>query len=228
MKHTLIAGLMAILFAAAPAAASVKYFDFTFAPKSNFLASAYGTIGFGMDVISAAQPTTRFVYDPYYKDYATQYYATSLDFVRYLSVTVQNSTDPSANNTFTLTSTDPMIGVLFDVSLLGVNFNTPLFAQQTYNDGSTWWNWGTWDKAGPTNVGGGVDQSRTGDFQLFSGDSSFAPYGIDPYQMSSGNGEEMQLTSFGPAAVPEPSTYALLCIGLGVVGFVRRKMVTRG
>ena len=28
----------------------------------------------------------------------------------------------------------------------------------------------------------------------------------------------------GPAAVPEPSTYALLCISLGVVGYARRKM----
>jgi hypothetical protein len=27
------------------------------------------------------------------------------------------------------------------------------------------------------------------------------------------------------SAVPEPSTYALLCISLGVVGFVRKKMV---
>jgi PEP-CTERM motif len=32
--------------------------------------------------------------------------------------------------------------------------------------------------------------------------------------------------AIGPAtAVPEPSTYALLCISLGVVGFVRKKMV---
>jgi hypothetical protein len=30
--------------------------------------------------------------------------------------------------------------------------------------------------------------------------------------------------STGAAAVPEPSTYALLCIGLGVVGYARRKM----
>lgn len=29
------------------------------------------------------------------------------------------------------------------------------------------------------------------------------------------------------AAVPEPSTYALLCIGLGVVGYARRRMVKK-
>ena len=33
--------------------------------------------------------------------------------------------------------------------------------------------------------------------------------------------------SFGPAAVPEPSTYALLCISLGVVGFARKKMAVK-
>ena len=31
-------------------------------------------------------------------------------------------------------------------------------------------------------------------------------------------------TSFDPAAVPEPSTYLLLTIALGAVGFVRRKL----
>jgi hypothetical protein len=35
---------------------------------------------------------------------------------------------------------------------------------------------------------------------------------------------QMKLVS-SPATVPEPSTYALLCISLGVVGFVRKKMV---
>ncbi len=35
--------------------------------------------------------------------------------------------------------------------------------------------------------------------------------------------------SFGnTTAVPEPSTYALLCISLGVVGFARRRMVSKG
>ena len=33
--------------------------------------------------------------------------------------------------------------------------------------------------------------------------------------------------AIGPAAVPEPSTYALLCISLGVVGYARKKMVER-
>jgi hypothetical protein len=36
---------------------------------------------------------------------------------------------------------------------------------------------------------------------------------------------QMQIDASGPSAVPESSTFALLCIGLGVVGFVRKKMV---
>ncbi len=36
----------------------------------------------------------------------------------------------------------------------------------------------------------------------------------------------MLLTALGPAAVPEPSTYILLTIALGAVGFARKKMST--
>ena len=38
-------------------------------------------------------------------------------------------------------------------------------------------------------------------------------------------GLNMQLSTGGSAAVPEPSTYALLCISLGVVGYARKKMM---
>ena len=36
--------------------------------------------------------------------------------------------------------------------------------------------------------------------------------------------EEMRIIASGPSAVPEPSTYALLCISLGVVGYARKRM----
>ena len=39
-------------------------------------------------------------------------------------------------------------------------------------------------------------------------------------------GDSMLLTALGPAAVPEPSTYILLTIALGAVGFARKKMST--
>jgi hypothetical protein len=46
------------------------------------------------------------------------------------------------------------------------------------------------------------------------------------YWYNHGNPYAMKLTvdNTPASAVPEPSTYALLCISLGVVGFVRRKM----
>ncbi len=63
MKRTLIAGLMTILFAAAPAAASVKYFDFTFVPlgAAGGTATAHGTIGLEMSLLSTPG---RYLYDP--------------------------------------------------------------------------------------------------------------------------------------------------------------------
>lgn len=37
----------------------------------------------------------------------------------------------------------------------------------------------------------------------------------------------MRIQASGSASVPEPSTFVLLSVSLGVVGFVRRKMVKR-
>ena len=38
------------------------------------------------------------------------------------------------------------------------------------------------------------------------------------------NPSMMRIQASDPTAVPEPSTYALLCIGLGVVGYARKRM----
>ena len=35
---------------------------------------------------------------------------------------------------------------------------------------------------------------------------------------------QVDATQNDAAAVPEPSTYALFCIGLGVLGYARKKM----
>ena len=45
----------------------------------------------------------------------------------------------------------------------------------------------------------------------------------DPGHSYSGTGVST-ITFYTPSAVPEPSTYALLCISLGVVGFARKKL----
>ena len=227
MKSMMIFGLMAILFAASPAAASVQYFNFAYAPLgiSGGTATATGTIGMEMSLLAAPG---RYLYDPL--NLYTNYGGTTADFVSSLTVTVSgsnptliNSVLVDANGTYTLNknnlNTSDYVAVLFDTSQ-GVNFGqSELVGQPSYYDStsSTWWNWGTDHQIN----GSAVPQSYTGDFQIFSSDTSLAPYGIYPYQMATGVGEPIQLTSF---ATPEPSTYALLGISLGVVGLVRRKL----
>ena len=216
MKRILIAGLLAILFTAAPAAASLMTFDFTFSGTDT---TAVGSITLDMAVLAAPG---RYRYDP--SDQYSNYNASNALVVAALTVTVSGSAEPLANTTYQLADFD---AVLFDSGVLGVDFTRQLVGQTTYVDGSsTSWGWGTWDKNGPTNVSGApVDQSYTGDFQLFSvyNSNPWSPTGIDPYGLTTGGGEPMLLTSFGPAAVPEPSTYVLLTISLGVVGYARRK-----
>ena len=41
------------------------------------------------------------------------------------------------------------------------------------------------------------------------------------------SGDGGTFTLYQPSAVPEPSTYALLCISLGVVGYARKRMVRK-
>ena len=55
---------------------------------------------------------------------------------------------------------------------------------------------------------------------------TFADIGITPdtYTWTVPSGDSITL-KFDSAAVPEPSTYALLSISLGVVGFARRRMM---
>ena len=216
MKRMMIVGFMAILFAASPAAASLQYFNFTYTPlgSAGGTATATGTIGMEMSLLAAPG---RYLYDPL--NLYTNYGGTVADFVSSLTVTVSGSS--GVDGTYTLNKNDLItsdyVAVLFDTAQ-GVNLGPELVGQPSYYDtnSSTWWNWGTDHPI----EGAAVPQSYTGDFQIFSSDTSLAPYGISPFQMATGAGEPMQLSSF----VPEPSTYALLGISLGVVGLVRRKL----
>ena len=49
------------------------------------------------------------------------------------------------------------------------------------------------------------------------------------YKTSWGSGPtaDFLTVNIGPQAVPEPSTYALLCISLGCIGYARKRMVKR-
>ena len=61
-------------------------------------------------------------------------------------------------------------------------------------------------------------------FVFFADYGAPAPYGSDPTQFTGNNGQiyQMQVDT-----VPEPSTYALLLISLGVVGYARKRMTTK-
>ena len=83
-----------------------------------------------------------------------------------------------------------------------------------------------WDPAAPTPlVFTGFSFSNTSDNLSIplTGGSTLTNIGWDVNSKPTA-----EITSGGgPAAVPEPSTYALLCIGLGVIGYARKKMVKR-
>ena len=145
MKRILITGLMAILFAAAPAAASVKYFTFTFAPLgvTGGTATAQGTIGLEMSQLAIPG---RYLYDPLslYTNYGGTNSPTLVDS---LIVTVSGS--DGGNGIFTLNKNDLLtsdfVAVLFDTAQ-GVNFSQELIGQPSYkyqDSPPAWWNWGT-------------------------------------------------------------------------------------
>ncbi len=75
-----------------------------------------------------------------------------------------------------------------------------------------------------------VGQSNFGDFNLFGNNGSGAPRGISPKTIATaeGGGNPLALTSFRPAAVPEPGSLALLT-GLSLAGaaFLRRRKQAR-
>ena len=115
--------------------------------------------------------------------------------------------------------------VIFDTSILGVDLTKELVGQ---NAGSELYGpWGTLK-----GTAGDPVQSDTGDFEIFATDpnaSGAAPNGQYPYLLATLGGTSndsnlVQLTSFAPAAVPEPTTYILLTLALGVVGFARKRM----
>ena len=208
MKRILIACLMTILLAAAPAAASVVTYAFTFAGNG---ATATGSITFDMALLTNPGPN---VFDTSVGSIYAEAYGTSTPgLVTALSVNVSGAS--GGNGTFTLADFD---GVLFDTSTAGLNLSQLLVGQSVVVTGYGTGTWGT-----PAIItGSNPVQSWSGDFQLFSPAASAAPYGSNPFEITTAGGEAMQLTSM--YATPEPSTYALLCISLGVVGFVRRKL----
>jgi len=126
-------------------------------------------------------------------------------FVTALSITISGAS--SGNGTFTLSDFDT---VLIDEGGVNLNFNTQLVGQATA--GSPW----------------GTPNGAGGDFNLFNrtGVGGTAPDGSFNFTLRTDAGSEdpMLLTSFTPAGVPEPGTYAMLgSLGLTGAAFLRRR-----
>ena len=219
MKRLLCTTLLTLLVAITPAAASVMDFTFTFSGAAYDSNSAVATGAITFDSAIFLNPG-RNLYDPSgaYIAYGTH----QPGLVTALTITVSGSTLGAGDGTFTLSDFD---AVLFDTSLVGLNLSQQLVDQPLVNvgpDGETW-NWGSDHQISTT----GPSQSYTGDFQIFAKAGSIAPSGIYPYQLGTNAGglDGMQLTSFAPVnTVPEPSTYLLLTIALGAVGYARRRI----
>ncbi len=104
-------------------------------------------------------------------------------------------------------------GMVLDLSLLNtvdLSHDQSLIGQATANG-----SWGVYDPAALV---------FTGDFQFWANVGSSAPSGIGSYTIATneGTGVTMQLTQAN--VVPEPTTYLLLCLSLGAVGFARRQL----
>ena len=72
-------------------------------------------------------------------------------------------------------------------------------------------------------VGGSVNGKIYLDYELRDSNVDFQGSGFLTAQY--GGQDAVASVTVTTSAVPEPSTYALLCIGLGVVGYARKRMV---
>ena len=128
----------------------------------------------------------------------------------------------SANLVGQLASISPLATSLTPTTLISFNDPIQLLPNSSYwliafgavdRDAQNMVDWVTW---GYTDSSAGTGPGLSSNWMELIGGTT---YSSSPFIM------QVDATQNGAAAVPEPSTYALLCISLGVVGYARRKMV---
>ncbi len=209
MKQLVIGCLLAIMLTAVSAAPGLAdvVFDFTFgeAASGDYATVSMALVTGGAGLLSLNTPL-RYVWNPDRSITGETYSSDAL--VKTLNVDVY-----SGGSLVGQYSRGDFYGMILDLSLLtavDLSFDQGLIGQATPNGP-----WGVYDPAIPV---------LTGDFQFYANVGSLAPSGIDYYTIATigGTGVAMQLTQAN--VVPEPTTYALLCLSLGVVGLARRKL----
>jgi hypothetical protein len=80
---------------------------------------------------------------------------------------------------------------------------------------------------GSSSAWGDPNGSDNGDFNVFGLGGTYAPSGWEPFLLQAGGnkggGEIMVLTSFAPAAAPEPGTLGLIGLSLAAAGLYFRR-----
>ena len=216
MKNLPSLCLITLLAAAQPAWAGNLSFNFSFSGMDYDGNNALATGSITFDDTKLANPG-RNLWDPnnLYSSYGTA----TAGLVTGLSVTVTGSTGGLGDGTFSLADFD---AVLFDTSSTALNLGQQLIGQATSSP-----NGKTWGQDDPKDPLPSPAAFYTGDFQLFAKAGSAAPYGLYPFQVGTngGNDDGMQLVSFAPdtSSVPEPASFALVGLGLGLMGWVKRR-----
>ena len=213
MKNLPSLCLITLLAAAQPAWAGNLSFNFSFSGMDYDGNNALATGSITFDDTKLANPG-RNLWDPnnLYPGYGTA----TAGLVTGLSVTVTGSTGGLGDGNFNLADFD---AVLFDTSTIALNLGKQLIGQATSSP-----NGKTWGQDDPVNPLPSPAAFYTGDFQLFAKAGSAAPYGIYPFQVGTngGNDDGMQLVSFASASIPEPSTFLLVGLGLGVLAYAKK------
>jgi hypothetical protein len=161
-----------------------------------------GPLGNGASAVATFTLDTSQLNNPGFSSFSGP---TFLSTFQSFQITVSGAS--SGNGVFT---TSDFSAIFLNTSGGTLDFNSELMGQSTPSGA-----WGT--GAYPTNVG---------DFNLFSsGVNPLTPNGSSIFTLISGGAEQMLLTSFAP--IPEPSSWMMGCLALGVNLLIRRRNSVR-